>query len=207
MKYANDKQILEKLDMSGRRLSHTKAVADECDELAKLFKLSEADAEMLHTAALLHDCTKEYKAADQVKLCEKYGIKYTRDDLDSPKVFHAVTGAAYAKDVFGASDEICACIAKHTTGSPDMTLCEKLLYLADYIEATRTFDDCVALRKFFHKAVEKSAKPLSDILCDTLILSFDMTIKNLLSDGETVHPATIEARNSLIRQKKQESDK
>jgi len=200
MIYKTDKEILEQLNMSGKRLAHTKAVAEECDALAKLFSLGDTDTLKLHIAALLHDCTKEFKGADQVKLCEKYGIPYTHDDLDSPKVFHSRTGAAEAKEKFGADDEICLLISSHTTGRAGMSLCEKLLYLADYIEPTRTFSDCVELRKLFYGAVKASKKPLDDILNETLTVSFDMTIRCLLCDGETIHPATIEARNSLIRE-------
>ena len=75
----SDKEILKKLDMSGKRLAHTKAVADECDKLAELFGLSENDSAALHTAALLHDCTKEHKTDGQIQLCEKYGIMQNRE--------------------------------------------------------------------------------------------------------------------------------
>ena len=196
----SDKEILKKLDMSGKRLAHTKAVADECDKLAELFGLSDDDSDALHTAALLHDCTKEHKTDGQIQLCEKYGIKYSEDDTASPKVFHAITGAAYAADVFGANEDICRMIRSHTTGRVGMTLCEKLLYLADYIEETRTWDDCVKLRKFFYSAVKEGKKPLSVILHETLVLSFDMTLKNLIADGDCIHPATVESRNALIRE-------
>ena len=75
-----------------------------------------------------------------------------------------------------------------------MTLFEKLIYLADYIEPTRTFEDCVKLREFFYNTDKFTEEHLNN----TLILSYDMTINNLLDEGKCVHSATIKARNSLI---------
>ncbi len=202
MKHTSEKEILARLSMSGKRLAHTLAVAKECEALAKIFALSEDDAEKLKVAALLHDCTKELKGDDQVKLCEKFGIPYTREDVESPKVFHAMTGAATAEVEFGADADVVRAIRSHTTGSEDMSLLDKLLYLADYIEETRTWDDCVELRRVFYHAVKSAKKPLGEILDDTLILSFDMTIRNLLEESACVHSQTIRSRNALVRARK-----
>ena len=80
---------------------------------------------------------------------------------------------------------------------------EKLLYLADYIEDTRTFEDCVKLREYFYTGLEKcaDAKDRESLLSDTLILSFDMTIRGLIDDGTPIHQDTFEARNYLIEVK------
>lgn len=201
MSKINDSEILAALPISGKRLSHTVAVAKECDDLAELFRLSDEDAEKLHLAALLHDCTKEKKGREQTALCDEFGIPYTEDDLRSPKVFHAITGAAVAARDHGAPEDVCSMIRWHTTGSTCMTLCERLLYLADYIEPTRTWDDCVTLRKVFYDRVRKGKTPLPDILLDTLILSFDMTLRCLLEDGACIHPATVAARNALLAER------
>ena len=198
-KMKTDEEILSSLSLSGKRLSHTIAVAEECDSLAKLFRLDGKTAGKLHLAALLHDMTKELKPAEQMKLCDKLKIDYSTNDIESPKVFHAMTAAALAAEKYHADDEVCLYIRSHTTGSSAMTLGEKLLYLADYIEKTRTFPDCVELRRIFYAAVEENKKSLDDILNDILILSFDMTIRNLMDEGAFIHPATIKARNSLIR--------
>jgi len=197
MKYS-DNEIISMLNMSGKRLDHTIAVAKECDALAKLFALSANDAADLHVAALLHDCTKERSIQEQFELCKQYNISYSKDDAAAAKTLHAVTGAAYASDKFGANEKICFYISSHTIGRPNMSLCEKLLYLADYIEATRTFDDCVELREFFYSNVAKKDRGLEYILDKTLILSFDMTIKNLIKNGASIHPTTVSTRNSLI---------
>ena len=81
-----------------------------------------------------------------------------------------------------------------------MTTPEKLLYLADYIDMSRTFEDCVKLREFFFSkdidgmTEEERVRHLDR----TLLLSFDMTINGLLSQGSIINKDTINARNSLI---------
>lgn len=178
------------------RYAHTCAVAKEAERLAALFELSEADTEALHIAALLHDCTKGLRYPEQVALAERLGMTLSDDDLASPKVLHSLTGAAVAKAEFAVSDEIAAMIACHTTGKEDMTLPEKLLYLADYIEPTRTFEDCVTLRRFFY---DEQGDDLLQHLDRTLILSFDQTLRLLIEEKSHIHLQTIESRNFLLK--------
>lgn len=182
--------------MDSYRLAHTIAVKQECASLAQLFQLSEQDTTKLLTAALLHDCTKALKADRQIELAQELGIALSEDDRKSPKVIHSFTGAVVAKNEYGVSDEIANMIACHTTGKEDMTLSEKLLYLADYIEPTRTFKDCVQLREFFYG--ERTCDLLAH-LDRTLLRSFDLTIQNLLDDGCPIHIETIKSRNFLLK--------
>lgn len=182
--------------MDAYRLSHTIAVKEECLRLATLFDLSDNARNSIAAAALLHDCTKGLKYSEQLSLAKQLGITLSADDLASPKVLHSITGAAVAKTEFGASHEIAAMIACHTTGKEDMTLSEKLLYLADYIEPTRTFDDCIRLRKFFYESKESD---LLSHLNRTLLLSFDLTIQNLLAEHSHIHIQTIKSRNFLLK--------
>lgn len=194
--------------MSAKRFAHTLGVERAASELAAHF--CPEKAEKLCFAALLHDLTKEYKVEKQLELCKKYGIKLEKSDLISPKLFHARTGAYLARERFGAAvdDEVFSAICYHTTGRRDMLLFEKLLYLADYIEDTRTFDDCVKLRKFFFSKAEKcrTYDALLELLSETMIMSYDMTIRALLDDNAPIAPDTVDARNDEIekvRMKKQ----
>ncbi len=182
-----------------KRFAHTLAVETECEALADLFSLSERDTERLCIAALLHDITKEKSLEEQIALCEQYRIPYTECDRRAPKVFHARTGAYVARDLYRdyVDDGICRAIERHTVGAEDLTLFESLLYLADYIEATRTFGDCVTLRKYFYDGIAKGIDPLTH-LNDTLILSLDMTIRVLLEEGAVIAPETFACRNALL---------
>jgi HD superfamily phosphohydrolase YqeK len=81
-----------------------------------------------------------------------------------------------------------------------MSMAEKLIYLADYIEAGRRFDDCIRLREYFYGAEPQkmNLKERELHLDRTLALSFDMTIRQLLDEGIPIDENTFSARNYLL---------
>lgn len=188
-------RVAERLD--DYRMAHTRSVRDECLRFAKLFNLSETDTHLLAAAALLHDSTKALQIAEQATLAQILGIELTEDDLDSPATLHAITGAAMARVDFDAPVAVTAAIACHTTGKENMTLLDKLLFLADYIEPTRKFEDCIRVRRYFYE--ESLDLPLEKRLDQTLLLAFDLTIAGLLSEKRAIHPQTIKSRNFLLK--------
>lgn len=133
-----------------RRFRHTLAVEEEIVSLGKLYLPH--DVNRLRIAALLHDLTKEWKAEEQIAFCRQHGIALSPAELAAPKVLHAKTGAFLARMEYQhlADDEIVDAISLHTVAAWGMTLFSSLLYLADYIEPTRTYEDCIALRKAFY---------------------------------------------------------
>lgn len=189
--------------IGGKRLLHTYGVEREIAKLAGIYAPDEEYD--LRAAALLHDITKPLSLAEQLKLCDEYGIPYTNGEKLTPKIFHAKTAAETIKVKFPEfyNETVYGAVLYHTTGKAGMNIGEKLLYLADYIEDTRTFPDCVELRKYFWDRIpaakDKAAK--DSVLRDTLIISFDMTIKGLIGDGSQIHRDTVEARNFLIEER------
>jgi len=189
--------------MKERRLSHTLAVEREAARLSELYA---PDKEYTYRcAALLHDITKELSFEKQLQLCEEFGIIYTDEDKRMPKTFHARTAVEVIRRDFPefACDTVLGAVRWHTTGHAGMTVGEKLLYLADYIEDTRTFESCVKLRRSFYDGLEK-AKGESGrrrLLQNIMIESFDMTIMDLIDEDSPIHPDTVAARNSLIMEK------
>ncbi len=181
-----------------RRLPHIWGTEAECLRLAEIFSLDEAQTEQLATAALLHDITKYFSADEHLAYMETLGETVDESFVLSEKTLHALTGAYYARQRFPdvVDDAVFTAIRFHTTGRADMTLLEKLLYLADYIEPTRTFPDCVALRQYFYDRVAEG--DLETVLHDTLLLSFDMTISDLIRLRCPIHPDTVAARNFLV---------
>lgn len=186
--------------MSGKRYAHTLGVERMVTRLSELY-CPEKEM-MLRVAALLHDTTKELTDEQQIQLCHKHGIPVTELDIRSPKTFHAKTAAAEIPDRFPefADPEIISCVRWHTTGRIGMTLTEKLVYLADYIDDTRLFRDCVLLRRYFWGAdpVSLNSSDRVALLRDTLIYSYDLTIRSLLDEGALVSSDTMDARNELI---------
>ena len=186
--------------MSEKRFRHTAEVERMVERLARLYCPEKALT--LRAAALLHDITKEYSVNMQIKLCAEHSLTVTKQDLLSPKTLHARTAAAVIPERYPsfADEQIVSCVRWHTTGRRGMTLCEQLVYLADYIDMSRTFEDCVTLRNYFFDARPELMDTEARLahLKKTLILSFDMTLRGLLEDGTPVSEDSIEARNALI---------
>lgn len=186
--------------MSPKRFHHTEEVEKMAAYLGGLYAPEKVP--MLRAAALLHDITKEYTTDRQLWICAQKGVEISAEEGYAPKTFHARTAAALIPELYPDFNdpEIIGCVRWHTTGRRDMTLCEQLVYLADYIDMSRTFDDCVKLRQFFMEAnpEKMSREERLDHLRDTLILSFDMTVRGLLEEGLPVSTDSMEARNQLV---------
>lgn len=126
------------------RVAHVLGCAETARKLAQRYG---EDATVAYRAGLLHDVTKALDGQDQLRLVEKYDILIRDYERENPKLLHAKTGAAVAKYVFGESDAVVDAICWHTTGRPDMTSMEKIIYLADYMEPNRNFPGVEELRR------------------------------------------------------------
>lgn len=191
-------------DISGRmspsRLEHTLGVENMAVRLGELYAPEKIP--VLTAAALLHDITKENSFQKQLQICENLGIMVSSAEKNAPKTLHAITASAIIPSEYPdfAVSEVLDAVRWHTTGRADMSICEKLIYLADYIEDTRKFEDCVYLREYFFGA-DPSKMSMSDRMIhldETLLLSFDMTIRQLVDEGVPIHVSTTSARNHLI---------
>ena len=159
------------------------------EEAVKLAKFWGADPELARHAAILHDCTKYLGLEDQLHLCEKYGIELDSLERQAVKLLHSKTGACIAKYVFGEPDEVYEAIFWHTTGKADMTLLDKVLYMADYIEPNRDFDGVEELRKLAYTDLDQA-----------MLLGVDSTIREMEERGYLIHTNTREARQWLLDQ-------
>lgn len=192
-----------KSSMSEKRSFHTLAVEQMAIRLANIYAPDEINT--LRAAALLHDITKEYTTEKQLRLCNEYGIELVDNDILAPKTLHARTAAEKIKRDFSdfADPKIVDAVRWHTTGREGMSITEKLIYLADYIDDSRKFEDCVRLRDFFFDFDFDNSDESEKLshLRDTLILSYDMTISALLDSGTPIAKDTFDARNELICEK------
>ncbi len=166
-----------------KRIPHVLGTEQEAIRLAERYG---ADVEKARIAALLHDCTKKLDMESQLALCDHYGIELDELEQVSLKLLHSKTGAALARDVFGVDEEIYNAIWWHTTGHANMTLLEKIIYLADYIEPSRDFPGVDKLRSVCYKDLNEG-----------LLLGLEMTIREMTDMGNPVHRATLEARDAL----------
>ncbi len=187
--------------MSWFRFQHTLGVEKEAVRLGELYAPDKIP--LLRAAALLHDITKENTFEKQLQLCHELGIMVGDTEKRSPKTLHAITGAAVIERDFPefADPELVSAVRWHTTGKVDMSICDKIIYLADYIEENRKFEDCVSLRQYFWEGEpQKLARPdrLAH-LSRALVISFDMTIRALKAEGVAIDESTMKAREYLVR--------
>ncbi len=186
--------------MSPKRYVHTCAVEEMVGRLCELY-CPEAGTE-LRAAALLHDLTKEESLQNQLQMCREFGIMVRPEDMLAPKTFHAKTAAALIPRDYSvfATETVISAVRWHTTGRADMSLTEQLLYLADYIDESRKFPDCVRLRDYFWGAHPEHMDETARLshLRNTMILSYDMTMRNLLAESVPISPDTVLSRNHLI---------
>ena len=163
------------------RIAHVSGVETQAVMLAKRWG---EDPDRAAVAGILHDITKALKKEKQLKLCEKYGIMLENAERENPALLHARTGAELARERFGVPDEVYNAIRWHTTGKPDMTTLEKILYLADYTEPTRDFPGVEKLRELCFKDLDKA-----------MALGLKMSIEDLRERGKPIFHDTMDAYN------------
>ena len=169
-----------------RRMAHVLGTEETAVKLARRCGADEKEA---RTAALLHDCTKKQNIDEQLALCEKYGVQLDEMQTWALKLQHAITGAEVARDVFGVSDAVYEAIRWHTTGKADMTVLEKVIYLADYIEPTRDFPGVEELRNAVWEDLDRG-----------LLMGLEMSVQEMEERGNPVHEDTLRARDFLAEQ-------
>ncbi len=188
--------------LSPFRFEHTLGVERMTARLAGLF-CPEKEL-MLRAAALIHDMTKELKIEDHLAIFEKYGFEATKEQLSVLPTLHAQTAALIIPDEYPefADGELIDAVRYHSTGRANMTLSEKIIYLADYIEDTRKYDDCIALREEFFSA-EPEKMSLEERLAHlnrVMLHSIELTLEELTSKGKVVESGTLEAAESLKKE-------
>lgn len=183
-KYDEYKELLRSR-LTPKRYAHSLAVADEAVRLAEKYG---GNREKAYVAGLLHDICKDESKDSLLQTLDKFGIIPSKLELGAPKLWHAKAGAAYVKVELGIDDsEIIDAISYHTTARADMTLLDKILYLADFTSADRDYDGVEDMRKAVDISIEKAMDEA---------LSF--SIMDLVEARRAIHPDTVEAYNQLV---------
>lgn len=170
-----------------KRLSHSIGVS-RC--AAKLAEQYGADAEKAELAGLVHDCAKCLPYEESIRLCRKYGFEPDSITKANKALLHAPLGALLAEESFQIKDrEILNAVACHTTGKQGMTLLEKVICLADYIEDSRQYSGVEDIRAFAWVDINRA-----------LLTALELSIRNVMDRGKLLHPITVEARNWLLKE-------
>lgn len=178
----DNQKIQEKLKqiLKPGRYEHTIGVMHTAAALAMCWG---GDISNALTAGLLHDCGKFGSDEEQVNRCLASDVKLTESEIRVPALVHAKLGAYYAETVYNiADDRILNAIRYHTTGRSNMSLLEKIIFLADYIEPHRKeIPGLDEIRKMAFQNIDKA-----------VCMAAYNTIRYLESIGQEIEPATIE---------------
>jgi len=191
--------LLEKMqkELPESRFTHVLGVVEEAHRLAKSVGCTSFDT--LLRAAALHDCTKPFTYEEHLRYFEKYSYPLSEDDLRSPEVLHALTGALRALYEFGEAEETADLIRCHTTGKACMSTFEKILFISDYTEKNRRHETCRNERATLHTSLEKAEtnEERLKLLDASALRILENTVFYLNEKKVFIHPNTISAIDFL----------
>lgn len=167
------------------RLYHSICVAEQAQHLAEKFG---ADTEKAYTAGLIHDIMRYEPPEEMLKLIDSDGkYKLTPLERKITVTLHAVAGEVYLRTKLGVTDkEILSAVRYHTTGKEDMTLLEKIIYVADLTSEDRDYPDVAEVRKTAEQSLEKAT-----------LRGLSFTIESNAQKNKPIHIDTVKAYNYL----------
>ena len=174
--------------LNPNRVAHVLGCRDTAVELAKHWGADETDAAR---AGILHDITKAIDGPLQLTLCDAYGKILSDFSKRYPKTLHALTGSLVAGRIFGENEAVVSAIEHHTTGKANMSLLEKIIYVADYMEPNRDFPGVDKLRHLAYTDLDGALK-----------MGLEMTISMLKEQGREISPESQQAIDWLNEQEK-----
>jgi len=165
------------------RIPHVDGCESEAIRLAERWNAGIDDA---REAAILHDITKKLDFNENMCIIAEHGIVTGGLGSNEAKLLHSITGALLAQSEFGVSDTVANAIRWHTTGRAGMSVLEKVVYIADYIEPDRDFPGVDELRRTAYTNID-----------DAMIMGLEMTVSRLLTRGIIPNAATYDALEEL----------
>ena len=173
--------------LSDHRYEHSLQVAKTAVELAERYG---GDRDAMYPAGLMHDVLKEQPRDEALAYFTAHGVRLTPVERSAPKLWHAMAGAIYLKETYGFSDEIVTAVRYHTTGRENMTLGEKILFIADFISADRDYPGVDDMRERAKVSLEYAMEE-----------GLRFTIYELSEKCHPIHPDTIACYNQIITEK------
>ena len=187
--------------LSEKRMKHVLAVEDMAYRIGALFYRDSETLYLLRAAALLHDVTKELADEEQLSILHKHSVEPLPEDLASMPTIHALTAALIIPERFPefADERLIDAVRYHTTGREGMSTVEKIVFLADYIDETRTYPSCVSLREEFFGADPEGMSYDERLkhLDRAALASIENTLSYLEGKKRCIHPLTLAARSDL----------
>lgn len=174
--------------MDEERFNHSLGVMALSRELAEIYGVNSQKAAF---AGLIHDAAKRFPKKNQQVLMEKAYALLPKDSIvfSNSGLWHAPAGAEYVKDKFNVDEETYNAVFYHTIGKENMSLFEKIIFLADIIEVNRDNE--------FDWAKDTRVIAKTD-LDRALVIVLDKSIKSLVERGFIIHPNSILLRNEIL---------
>ncbi len=170
--------------LSDFRYEHSVEVAAAARALAVKYGY---DPEKAYITGLAHDVLKELSAQEYIDFFAESGIILTRVERSAPKLWHAMAGARYLQDEYGFDSDICDAVRYHTTGREEMSLLEKIIFVADFISADRSYNGVEDMRKRAQLSLEKAMEE-----------GLRFTIEELSRENRPIHPDTVACYNEIL---------
>ena len=187
-----------KNNMSEKRFIHTLGVYETSQFLAS--SILDCGIDIALAAALLHDISKEYPISKQLEILETNGFPLDSDDYLSPAVFHSYTAPFVINSTFPqfAVEDVLSAVRNHTIGSPDMSLIDEIVFLADFIEPTREYSSSIDVRDYVYSSMGKNRLENQKILHKASVMAIDFTIQHLIENRKPINYKNILTRNALL---------
>lgn len=164
--------------LSEKRFKHSEGVVERALEYAKIYGVNEKEVKF---AAIAHDIAKELPKDEIIKYAEEIGVELDEIEKVNLNLPHAKIGAQICKNKYGFTDDMVNAVKYHTTGRENMSLLEKIIYLADATEPGRTYFDLQYYVELIKKDIDRGlfevAKwSIGNIIAREGIIHFD-TVK------------------------------
>ncbi len=171
--------------LSKKRFAHTVSVAEEAKRLALIWG---EDSQKAYIAGLAHDIAKEIPARVALEMLENFGYEIDEAEKLNTALLHGPLAAFVAEKKFGITDsDILNAISNHTTGRPDMSLLEKIVFVADFAEPLRTYPEAARIRELAEKNLDEA-----------VLAQADYVIKFIIDCNRTLHISTVDTRNYYL---------
>lgn len=171
--------------LSPRRWKHSQGVAETAEKLAAYWGINPQKA---YLAGILHDYAREIPRETFPDLLETFGGQVLSEERLHPVVLHATVGAYLAKRDLGIDDaEVLQAVSRHTLGGAEMTILDKIIFLADIIEPSRDW-----------AGVEELRRLVFDDLNQAMLAALDYNIAYFEQKQELIHPLTMVTRDFII---------
>ena len=187
----NEYKDLIRSMMGDYRYKHSVNVSEEAVALARIYGADETDA---YTAGILHDITKELPAEEQLQIIADGGIILDSVQKNAHKLWHSISGSVYVRTRLGIDDpDIINAVRYHTTGREGMSLLEKIVFIADFTAAERTYNGVEIMRQKSRQSLE-----------DAMLFACKFTIGDLSSKELAIHRDQLDLFNELVLTKGKE---